>query len=318
VPVSAADSVKARAERVAIGSALGLAALKLGTGLFTNSIGLISAAADSLMDVLISSLNLVSIRIADAPADARHPYGHGKAENLAGLAQAVVIAALGGWLVIEALRRMVQGTRPEHTEWGIAVMLVSVVVSWALTRHLRRVAAQTDSMVLLADSLHYATDVWTNGGILVGLVLLRFTGLAVFDPLIAVGVGLLILRAAYGIVIRSVQDLMDAALPDAEQREIERIIRQHRFVTALHSLRTRRSGSQRQIDFSVIACRHLALGEAHDLVDHIEKELEHALQSAHVVVHAEPCAPECTQRERCVLWTRKDELLAHERREGPP
>ncbi len=307
-----ADPAKARAERLAIAGAAGLAGLKLASGLLTNSIGLISTAVDSLLDVLISSLNLFSIHLADSPADEGHPYGHGKIENLAGLAQAAVIAGLGGWLVVEAVRRLSLGTRPEHTEWGLVVMVVSVVVSWLITRHLREVGVRTDSVVLQADSLHYATDVWINAGVLAGLVLLRLTGSAIFDPLIAIGISGFIFQSAYAIVARSVRDLMDAAIPAAEQRQVERIIHRHRFVVGSQSLRTRRSGSQRQIDFTVLACRHLPLGDAHDLVDHIQKEIEEAIPNSHVVVHAEPCTPDCTLTDRCVLSTKEHDLLAHE------
>lgn len=311
---TAASSLKVRAEKLAIAAAAALAALKLASGLATNSIGLISAAADSLLDVLVSSLNLFSIRLAESPADEGHPYGHGKVESLAGLVQAAVIAALGGALVVEAVRRLIRGTRPEHTEWGVAVMAVSVLVSWLIARHLRRVAARTDSVVLLADSLHYATDVWTNGGVLVALVLAGLTGSALFDPLIAVGVGVLILRSAWEVGARSVSDLMDAAIPEPEQRAIERIIRGHTFVVSFRDLRTRRSGSQRQIDFSVVLCRHLPLGETHDLVDHIEKEIGAAVPGSHVVVHAEPCVPDCRRTDRCLLAPGRGDLLAHEPR----
>ncbi|HEV8306118.1 MAG TPA: cation diffusion facilitator family transporter [Methylomirabilota bacterium] len=311
---ASAGSSKARAETVAIAGAGSLAALKLGTGLATNSIGLISSAIDSLIDVLISTLNLLSIRIADSPADEGHPYGHGKVENLAGLVQAAVIAGLGAWVIYEAVRRLLLGTRPENTEWGVGVMAASMGVSWLITRHLRQVAARTDSVVLLCDSLHYATDVWTNAGVLAGLVLLWLTGATVFDPLIAIAIGVIIVRSAYLIVARSVADLMDAAIPVDEQREIERVIHRHKFVVSFHDLRTRRSGSQRQIDFSVVLCRHLPLGEAHDLVDHIEKEIERTIPRSHVVVHAEPCMPECRLTDLCVLWSKQEDLLAHDPR----
>jgi len=174
------------------------------------------------------------------------------------------------------------------------------------------VGAETDSVVLLADSLHYASDVWTNGGILVALVLLRVTGSPLFDPLIGLAVGGLILWSAYRLLVRSVQDLMDAALPAAEQRVIERIIRQHRFVVSFHDLRTRRAGSQREIDFSVVACRHLPLGDAHDLVDHVEREIEGAVPDTHAVIHAEPCGPRCAGGDRCVLRRAGADLLAHD------
>jgi len=291
-------SVKVRAEYLAIAGAASLGVIKLATGLAINSIGLISAAADSLIDIAISSLNLFSIRLADSPADEGHPYGHGKVENLAGLAQTTVIVVVGVWVLVEAVGRLVRGTQPEHAEWGVAVMAVSVAVSWLIARHLRQVGTRTDSVVLLADSLHYATDVWTNGGVLLALALLWLTGSGVFDPLIALVVGTVILGSAYKLLVRSVRDLMDAALPEAEQRAIEAIIRSHKFVVSSHDLRTRRSGSQRQIDFSVVACRHLPLGEAHDLVDHIEKEIEAKVLNSHVVVHAEPCSPTCTLTNR--------------------
>lgn len=307
-----AAQAKERAERLAIAGALGLTVLKAVVGVATNSIGLISAAADSLLDVAISSFNLLSIRIAESPADEGHPFGHGKAENLAGLVQTAVIALVGGWLIVEAVRRLLRGARPEHAEWGIAVMAVATVVSWLITRHLRRVGRETDSVVLMADALHYATDVWTNGGVLLGLALLWVTGSPVFDPLIAIGVALVILSAAYRLLVRSIHDLMDAALPDAEQRAIASVIHRHTFVVASRNLRTRRSGSQRQVDFTIVACRHLPLGEAHDLVDHIEKEIAEVVPGAHVVVHAEPCGPDCRETGRCVLSARRADLLAHE------
>jgi divalent metal cation (Fe/Co/Zn/Cd) transporter len=123
----------------------------------------------------------------------------------------------------------------------------------------------------------------------------------------------IILTSAYRILARSVADLMDAAIPAEEQREIEGIIQRHRFVVSFHDLRTRRAGSQRQIDFSVVLCRHLPLGDAHDLVDHIEKEIERTIPQSHVVVHAEPCEPDCKLTDRCVLGSRRRDLLAHDR-----
>jgi cation diffusion facilitator family transporter len=309
--VAASASPKIRAERVAIGTAAALALSKLAAGLATNSIGVLSAAADSLFDVAVSSFNLLSIRIADSPADEGHPFGHGKAESLAGLLQTAIIGLVGGWLLLEAVRRLVRGARPEHPEWGIAVMVVATVASWLVTRHLRRVGWQTDSVVLLADALHYQTDVWTNAGVLLGLALLWATGSGVFDALIGIGVAAVILASAYRLLVRSINDLMDAALPEVEQRAIEEVIHRHRFVVDHRNLRTRRSGSQRQVDFTIVACRHLPLGEAHDLVDHVEKEIAETIPGAHVVVHAEPTR-DCADPGRCARQARRADLLAHE------
>lgn len=303
-------AAKARAERVAIVSAAALAVAKLVVGFATNSIGLLSTAADSLFDVAISSFNLLSIRIAESPADEGHPFGHGKAENLAGLLQTAVVAVVGGWLLVEAIRRLIRGTRPERAEWGIAIMVVSAVASWLITRHLRRVGRETDSIVLMADSLHYEIDVWTNGGVVIGLALLWLTGSGVFDALIGIGVALVILGSAYGLLVRSINDLMDAALPETERRAIEEVIHRHQFVVDHRDLRTRRSGSQRHVDFTIVACRHLPLGETHDLVDHVEKEIAETIPGAHVVVHAAP-TDECVDPSRCVRKARPADLLAH-------
>jgi cation diffusion facilitator family transporter len=309
--VAAPTSPKIRAERLAVSAAAVLALGKLVVGLATNSIGLLSAAADSFFDVVISSFNLLSIRIADAPADEGHPFGHGKAENLAGLLQTAVIAVVGGWLLVEAVRRLLRGDRPEHAEWAMAVMIVAVVVSGLIARHLRRVGRETDSVVLMADALHYQTDVWTNLGVLTGLGLLWVTGSGVFDALIGIGVAGVILGSAYRLFARSINDLMDAALPEVEQRAIEEVIRRHHFVVDHRNLRTRRSGSQRHVDFTIVACRHLPLGEAHDLVDHVEKEVADTIAGATVVVHAEP-SPDCTDASRCAQQAPRTRLLAHE------
>src|SRR5262249_39295658 len=150
--------------------------------------------------------------------------------------QTAVIIAVGATLMIEAVRRLIRGTRPEHAGGGMVVMVVATVVSWLITRHLRRVGQETDSVVLMTDALHYQTDRWTNGGVLLGLFLLWLTGSGLFDALIGIIVAGVILASAYRLLIRSIHDLMDAALPEVEQRAIEEVIHRHRFVVDHRSL----------------------------------------------------------------------------------
>jgi len=317
--VLADASVKEAAARFAIAGAAALGALKLATGILMNSIGLISAAVDSLVDVLISAVNLYSIRLAAEPADAGHQYGHGKIENLAGLLQGIVIGVTGLWVVVEAIRRLIRGVEIHRIDWGIVVIVISLVGSWVIARRLARVGQATDSMVLMADSLHYATDTWTNLGVLAALVLMRITGWSGFDPLVALGVGGVILVAAARLFSRSVQDLMDTALPAEIQERVETIIRRHPYAISFHDLRTRRAGSQKLIDFSLVMCRNLPLGEAHELVDHIEKEIEAAIPHADVVIHTEPCHTPCPpDPAHCALLLRGAELLQQSHHSGPP
>jgi divalent metal cation (Fe/Co/Zn/Cd) transporter len=143
-----------------------------------------------------------------------------------------------------------------------------------------------------------------------GLGLLWLTGSGLFDALIAIGVAAVILGSAYRLLVRSINELMDAALPASEQRAIEEVIHRHRFVVDHRNLRTRRSGSQRHIDFTIVSCRHLPLGAAHDLVDHVEREIAEAIPGAHVVVHAEP-THDCADASRCVSRGKGEDLLAH-------
>jgi cation diffusion facilitator family transporter len=165
-------------------------------------------------------------------------------------------------------------------------------------------------MALQADSLHYTTDVWTNAGVLAGLGMLWLTGSGFYDALIGIAVAAVILGSAYRLLLRSIHDLMDAALPEAEQRAIEEVIHRHRFVVDHRNLRTRRSGSQRHIDFTIVSCRHLPLGEAHDLVDHVEHEIAETIPGAHVVVHTEP-TQDCADASRCVSSGKAEDLLGH-------
>lgn len=309
--VALRNSEKEAAARFAIIGAASLGVIKLAVGIMLNSIGIISAAVDSLVDVFISAMNLFSIRLAESPADAGHPYGHGKAENLAGLFQAAAIAIIGGWVVYDSIRRLLLGIVPTRVDWGIAVMLISILGSWIIVRRLAHVGRKTDSIVLMTDSLHYASDIWTNLGVLVALVLTRLTGKGLFDPLIGIGVGGVILMASAKLMKRSIEDLMDTAVPEETRREIERVITRHSAVLSFHDLRTRRAGSQKLIDLSLVLCRHLQLGDTHDLVDHIEKEIEATITHSDVVIHPEPCHGECPPNSRhCILY-RKDDLLAH-------
>ena len=162
-------SPKVAAARLSIFTALGLAILKLLTGLFTGSLAVLTSAIDSLLDILMSGINLMAINHAEQPADEQHPYGHGEFETLANLFQSVVIALSGVWIIYEAIQRLIEPSPIRQTAIGIGVMAVSTIASYMISRHLKRVAKETDSSALEADSLHFSMDVYTNLALLVGL-----------------------------------------------------------------------------------------------------------------------------------------------------
>jgi cation diffusion facilitator family transporter len=283
-----------------VGSAVALACAKLVVGILSGSLGVLSSAADSLADIFMSAVNLLSIRKSMDPADRNHPYGHGKVEPLATVFQSAVIAATGGWIVWEGIRRLIGGRAPESADQGIAVMVVALVASWFIARRIRRVGEETGSVALVADSVHFATDVYTNAGILGSLLVFRFTGWAWVDPAVALVAGVYILVVAARLLLSAIHDLMDRGLPDETVELVRQVIDRHRpLIVDFHDLRTRRAGSDKHVDFHVVVCREYKLEDAHRVADHLEKEVQLALGNAHVVTHIDPCDLECPGVDRC-------------------
>ncbi len=298
----AATNRKIRAARFSLATAVGLSLMKLAAGIATGSMAIISSAVDSLLDILMSGVNLVAITQAEKPADEAHPFGHGKYETLATLIQSTVIALSGVAIIVESVRRLLRGSELARLEGGIAVLALSLVASWLIGRYLRRIAAQTDSSALKADSLHFSMDVYTNGGLLLGLVMVRLFDLPWLDPALSILIALYILYEAARLVRHGLRDVLDEQLPEAIHREVARLIRDHgELHLDFHNLRTRRAGSQKIMDFHLRVCKHLSVQEAHDIADHLEKRIEEEIAGADVTIHIEPCTEEnCAhRREEC-------------------
>ncbi|MEA3465025.1 MAG: cation diffusion facilitator family transporter [Thermodesulfobacteriota bacterium] len=279
-----------KAARLAIITATGLAILKVLTGIITGSMALLSSAADSLLDILMSSGNLVALRHASKPADEDHPYGHGKFETAATLLQSLFIAASGFFILYESIHRLLRGDNQlRHLNIGIAVLVISSIVSWFLSRHLKRVGTQTESTALQADALHYATDVYSNIGLLIGLVGVRILNWNWIDSALSIGVGGYILFAAYKLLKRSMNDFLDAGLPTEQQEKIVRCIEEYKQeVVGYHNLRTRRSGKQKMIDFHLTICRFKTIQEAHESANKIEQLIKDKISNADITIHLEP------------------------------
>lgn len=292
---------KIGAARISILAAVSLAIVKLLTGLLTGSLAILSSAVDSLLDILMSGVNLIAIQHAEQPADERHPYGHGKFETLATIFQALIIAGSGVWIIYEAIRRIAENSVVNQPGSGIPVMAASMVASWFLSRYLRRVARETDSSALEADSLHFAMDVYTNLALLVGLVILTVLPLPWLDPGMSILVALYILFEAFRLLRRGLGDVLDEQLPDQVQAEIEQLIEDHKHeLFGYHNLRTRRAGSQKLIDFHLTVCKHLSVEEAHDITDYLEQRIAARIEGTDVTIHVEPCRRhDCPGRKDC-------------------
>jgi len=275
---------------------IGLTVLKVAVAVITGSISIFAQAADSFFDLFAVAITFFAVGIAAKPADEEHPFGHGKVEDIAAIVQAVLILTVGGLIIYSAIRRIITGVTVELTEIGIGVMLVSIIASIFLSRHLLKVSQATGSIALEANARNIAADVYSAAGVLVGLVAVRFTGLSILDPIVALVVALFILKIAYDILRKSFGGLIDVRLPQAEEDEIRSCIMEHGGeLVGFHELRTRRAGNQRFIEFHLVMPKNVSVEEAHRVCDHLEQEIENRLQHTSVTIHVEPCSTECDQ-----------------------
>ena len=289
-------STRSGAAKLALAVVIGLIVLKVAVAVITGSISILAQAVDSFLDLFAVVITLFAVSIAAKPADEKHPFGHGKVESIAATVQAILILIAGGLIIYSAVHRIIVGATVELTEAGIGVMLVSIIVSIFLSRHLLKVSRATDSPALEANARNIAADVYSAAGVLAGLVAVRFTGLHILDPIIAMVVALLILKAGYDVMRKSFGGLIDVRLPDAEERVIRECIMEHASeVAGFHQLRTRKVGNQRHIDLHLVLPKDASVEEAHRICDHLEVAIADRLRNTNITIHVEPCDEKCDQ-----------------------
>lgn len=281
---------KSGAAALSIASNSVLIALKLAAGAITGSIAIITEALHSLIDLVASVVAYVSVRKADEPADADHPYGHEKVESLAATIEGMLILVGAGVIVYEATRHLVQGAEVESLGIGIAVMGFSVIANVAVSTVLYRRAKVHESPALEGDAAHLRTDAMTSAGVLVGLGIVELTGNAAFDSITALIVATAIVWAGIRIIRRSSGVLVDEALPAVELDRIEAAIARARTpeVAGYHKLRARRAGSRRHIDLHVQYRAGTSLERAHELAHGMRASIEAEIAMAEVLIHVEP------------------------------
>lgn len=283
-------NTKRGAAGLSIASNAILIALKLAAGAITGSIAILTEAVHSLIDLVASVVAYVSVRKADEPADAEHPYGHEKVESLAATIEGMLILVGAGIIVYEATHRLVAGATVEALGVGIAVMAFSVVANLGVSTVLMRQARAHDSPALEGDAAHLRTDALTSAGVLVGLALVELTGHDSFDSITALVVAVAIVWSGIRIIRRSSGVLVDEALPAGEMDRIEEAIAAARTpeVAGYHKLRARRAGSRRHIDFHVQYRSGTSLERAHELAHQMRESIEAEIPQAEVLIHAEP------------------------------
>jgi cation diffusion facilitator family transporter len=281
---------KSGAAGLSIASNSILIALKLAAGALTGSIAILTEAIHSLIDLVASVIAFLSVRAADEPADAEHPYGHEKVENLAANVEGILILVGAGIIVYEASHRLVVGSEVESLGVGIAVMGFSVLANLVVSAVLMRTARRTESPALAGDAAHLRTDALTSAGVLVGLALVQITGVVAFDSITALVVAVAIVTAGIRIIRRSSGVLIDEALPEPEMDRVERALAATRTdeVAGYHKLRGRRAGSRRWIDLHVQFHAGTSLERAHEVAHLMRDEIEAEVPRAEVLIHVEP------------------------------
>jgi cation diffusion facilitator family transporter len=282
-------ATKKGAAGLVLGIVIGLVSIKFAVAAVTGSISILAQAADSFLDLIAVGITFFSIIVAARPADSEHPFGHGKAENISALIQAIFIFIAGSLIIYSAIDRIISGSAIEMTEAGIGVMTISVVTSFLLSRHLLKVSRAEDSPALEGIAHNITADIYSAAGVLVGMVVIRLTGLTIIDPIIALAVALIILKSAYSLMIKSIGGLLDVRLPEDEESIIKSAITRHsNQIKDFHELHTRKSGSQRYINLHIIMHKGVSLEEAHQICNCIERDITIALPYSNTTIHCEP------------------------------
>lgn len=278
-----------RIAAIAFVSTLILLVLKLVVGIISGSIAVVSDALDSASDLVAGGAALISVRVAAWPADESHPYGHGKIESLSASASAGVVAVGGGFVVYQAVRRLVEGSPEINVALALAPMLLAAALNQVLAVYMRRQARRAHSLALASEATHLQTNVVQAGTVVAGLALVGATGERVFDPLVALGLAVYMGWTAVRLIRDAVGEIMDVALPDEELRIIHDVILAHRAeVRGFHRLRSRRSGPHRQVDMHLLVDPHRTVEEVHTVCDSIEREIHDHLPGTEVTIHMEP------------------------------
>ncbi len=275
-----------------------LVCFKLVVGLLTGSVSILSEALHSAVDLIAAAIALFAVRKAGEPEDEHHRFGHGKFENISGFVEALLIFAAAAWIVYEATGRLLSPTELEVVGWGVGVMAVSALANTFVSGKLFKVAKETDSIALQADGWHLRTDVWTSAGVAVGLSVMMIgekfapptTNLHWIDPVAALVVAILILKAAWELTHQSLKDLLDTSLDEEEVGWLEEYLRQlPDGACGYHHLRTRKAGPVRFIELHLLVEPEMTVETSHELADELVAAIKQQFDGARVLIHVEPC-----------------------------
>jgi len=288
-----------------------LMVMKIIVGVQIGSVSILSEAIHSGVDLIAAIIALFSVKTSSIPPDKRHPFGHGKIENISGTIEALLIFVAAGWIIFEAVKRLRHPEPIETLGWGVTVMLISAVANYFVSQRLFKVGKETDSIALAADAWHLRTDIYTSAGVMISLALIwlgqmLYPGIDLdwLDPAAAIAVALLIIKAAYDLTMQSGKDLLDVTLPPEEESWIRQRILQHQpVIHGFHQLRTRKSGHYRFVEFHLKVDPEMSVQSSHDITEDLSLSIEKQFPGTSVMIHIEPCDGDCDDKclQGCLL-----------------
>lgn len=278
---------KKKVALISVFAAIFLTGFKLVVGLLTGSLGILSEALHSGLDLVAAVITYFSVRISDKPADKEHNYGHRKIENFSALIETFLLLITSIWIIIEAIKRLVTGqTHIEVSVWSYIVVVSSIIIDITRSRALYKVAKKHNSQALEADALHFSTDIWSSFVVLLGLICANF-GLFFADSVAALGVAVIVLVVTYRLGKRAVDVLLDKAPQDITNK-VEEVLVKYSEIKSFHSLKVRTAGADTFIKFNIHVDPESSIKKIHELCDSIESDISSVIPRCEVYIHAEP------------------------------
>lgn len=278
---------KSRVAFFSVLAAIALTTIKIIVGLLTNSLGILSEALHSGLDLVAAVITLFAVRVSDKPADKTHNYGHGKVENLSALAETLLLFITCFWIIYEAVHRLVTGkTDIEVNIWSFIVVIVSIVIDYSRSRALSRVAKKHNSQALEADALHFSTDIWSSSVVLIGLIFASF-GFFFADPIAALIVAIIVIYVSYKLGKKAIDALLDKS-PEDTVSKIEEVLNQAQHITRYHDLKVRTMGAETLVEMNIHVTPGITIEAAHQISHEVEHEIKKFVERCEVHIHIEP------------------------------
>jgi len=268
-------------------AAVFLTGFKFVVGIITGSLGLLSEAMHSSLDLVASIVTYFSVRISDKPADSKHHFGHGKVENLSALIQTVLLLVTCGWIIYEAMHRISKNVEIEVIKWSYIVVVTSIIVDISRSRALYRVAKKHNSQALEADALHFSTDIWSSLAVLIGLLCVDIFDFHAADPIAALIVAVIVLSVCYRLGKKAIGILLDKA-PVQSYEFVTNILDHHDEIKKYHHLKLRTAGADTFVSFNIHLDPSMSFADVHKFCDHLEKDIKQQIPRCEVYIHAEP------------------------------